>query len=165
MRWFAFFFAAVVVCACRADADLVLLNGRIWTVNKKSPEVEAVAFWREPGTRPPSSALPVPVERESPASLMSCSHAWCALSRTCRLPSWRWIRPGGAAPHVRAPAAPRAGLPAFPDPLVSTAAPSLPVSNHAMTTRASAARARSRESMHSRSDPGSGCCRRGPRIR
>ena len=24
-------------------------------------------------------------------------HAWCALSRTCRLPSWRWIRPGGAA--------------------------------------------------------------------
>ena len=28
-------------------ADLVLLNGKIWTVNKAEPEVEALAIWRD----------------------------------------------------------------------------------------------------------------------
>ena len=28
-------------------ADLVLVNGKVWTVNRKQPEVEAVAVWRD----------------------------------------------------------------------------------------------------------------------
>src|SRR5947209_3342946 len=28
-------------------ADLILVNGKIWTVNKAQPEVQALAVWRE----------------------------------------------------------------------------------------------------------------------
>src|SRR5204862_2055778 len=30
-----------------SGADLVLLNGKIWTVNKAQPQVEALAIWRD----------------------------------------------------------------------------------------------------------------------
>src|SRR5262249_54405601 len=30
-----------------AKADLVLVNGKVWTVNKAQPEAEAVAIWRD----------------------------------------------------------------------------------------------------------------------
>src|SRR5205814_3761179 len=30
-----------------AAADLVLVNGKVWTVDRKNPEVEAVAVWRD----------------------------------------------------------------------------------------------------------------------
>jgi predicted amidohydrolase YtcJ len=40
-----------LLAAARADepkvADLILLNGKIWTVNKSQPEAEAVATWRD----------------------------------------------------------------------------------------------------------------------
>jgi predicted amidohydrolase YtcJ len=43
---------ALLALAVRADAeemkaDLVLINGKIWTVNKSQPEAEAVAVWRD----------------------------------------------------------------------------------------------------------------------
>src|SRR5438105_3838778 len=60
MRFLPFCFIALVALAAifrvRASADgpaalpvapdLVLLNGKIWTVNKAQPEVEALASWK-----------------------------------------------------------------------------------------------------------------------
>ncbi|MFQ5640864.1 MAG: amidohydrolase [bacterium] len=44
-------FAVYCLLACTNDlpvqADLVLLNGKVWTVDKSNPQAEAVAIWRE----------------------------------------------------------------------------------------------------------------------
>jgi predicted amidohydrolase YtcJ len=39
--------AAAPAAAPRPAADLVLVNARVWTVNKAQPEAEAVAVWRD----------------------------------------------------------------------------------------------------------------------
>src|SRR5436190_10074725 len=39
--------AGLVLAADAPKADLVLLNGKVWTVNNKQPEAEAVAVWRD----------------------------------------------------------------------------------------------------------------------
>src|SRR4051812_35443886 len=39
--------AGLVLTAAAPKADLVLLNGKVWTVDNKQPEAEAVAVWRD----------------------------------------------------------------------------------------------------------------------
>ena len=39
--------AGLVLAADAPKADLVLLNGKVWTVDKKRAETEAVAVWRD----------------------------------------------------------------------------------------------------------------------
>ncbi|MCH7677414.1 hypothetical protein IH879_21040, partial [candidate division KSB1 bacterium] len=48
-RFFVIF--SVVMTGCSSDfpvtADLVLINAKIWTVDKTTPQAEAVAIWQE----------------------------------------------------------------------------------------------------------------------
>src|SRR5262245_8916676 len=39
--------AGLILAAEAPKADLVLLNGKVWTVNRKQPEAEAIAVWRD----------------------------------------------------------------------------------------------------------------------
>src|SRR5262249_17142969 len=39
--------AGLILAADAPKADLVLLNGKVWTVNRKQPEAEAIAVWRD----------------------------------------------------------------------------------------------------------------------
>jgi predicted amidohydrolase YtcJ len=39
--------AGLVLAADAPKANLVLLNGKVWTVNRKQPEAEAIAVWRD----------------------------------------------------------------------------------------------------------------------
>lgn len=47
MRWIAVVLLALIATESQSAPDLILINGKIWTVHRDKPEVEALAVWRD----------------------------------------------------------------------------------------------------------------------